>query len=292
MTLAVTLITGGALLVRPDPNIESAGGGAPVEARMGTAFEDMSVGTLTAQSTADTTPPPETARSARRTPPQVMPPAPPPAETARVTPAATPSLQANVVAQEQVERAERPLTPSTALSPTEPQDTISSVAPDTTAPPRSVRPQRRDPEQAEKVAAARPKTTKTRQPAPQETRGNAQRKATRGTATANTREAKARSQGNTRQATAQSGNAAASNYPGKVMRKISRMRRPDVRARGSATIAFRVSSSGGLAGISVARSSGSAALDRAALRMVQAAAPFPRPPAGAGRSFSIRIQGQ
>ena len=45
-----------------------------------------------------------------------------------------------------------------------------------------------------------------------------------------------------------------------------------------------------LAGLSVARSSGSAALDRAALRVVQRAAPFPAPPAGAQRSFSIKIE--
>ena len=60
--------------------------------------------------------------------------------------------------------------------------------------------------------------------------------------------------------------------------------------RGATVVAFRVAGSGGLAGLSVARSSGSAALDRAALRVVQRAAPFPAPPAGAQRSFSIKIE--
>jgi protein TonB len=57
-------------------------------------------------------------------------------------------------------------------------------------------------------------------------------------------------------------------------------------------VAFSVSASGGLAGVSIARSSGSAALDAAALRMVQRAAPFPPPPKGAQRSFSISIKGR
>lgn len=87
-----------------------------------------------------------------------------------------------------------------------------------------------------------------------------------------------------------SGNAAASNYPGQVMRKLSRVSRPRMNARGAAVVAFSIAGSGGLSGVSLARSSGSAALDRAALQVVQRAAPFPAPPPGARRNYSIEIK--
>ena len=60
----------------------------------------------------------------------------------------------------------------------------------------------------------------------------------------------------------------------------------------TATIAFAIASNGGLASVSVARGSGSAALDRAAVSVIRKAAPFPRPPAGARRQYSIKIKGQ
>lgn len=88
------------------------------------------------------------------------------------------------------------------------------------------------------------------------------------------------------------GNAAISNYPGKVMARIRRVPKPRVGYRGTTRVSFRVSPSGGLAGVSVSRGSGSARLDQAALRIIRRAAPFPRPPAGARRSFSISIRGQ
>ncbi|SFH43496.1 protein TonB [Palleronia marisminoris] len=90
----------------------------------------------------------------------------------------------------------------------------------------------------------------------------------------------------------QAGNAAASNYPGQVMSRLSRVPRPSVRAAGSAVISFAVAGSGGLANVGIARSSGSAALDRAAVQLVRRAAPFPAPPPGAQRSFSITIAGR
>ncbi len=88
------------------------------------------------------------------------------------------------------------------------------------------------------------------------------------------------------------GNAAASNYPGKVMRKLSRQRRPKSRARGTVRIAFKIASNGGLANIGVARSSGNSELDQAALNLVRRTAPFPAPPAGAQRSYAIEIKGR
>ena len=59
-----------------------------------------------------------------------------------------------------------------------------------------------------------------------------------------------------------------------------------------AVVAFRVASNGGLTSVSIARSSGSSALDQAALRVDQRSAPFPPPPNGARRSFSVQIKGR
>lgn len=64
------------------------------------------------------------------------------------------------------------------------------------------------------------------------------------------------------------------------------------RARGETgrpAVAFSLSPSGSLAGVSLARSSGHGELDAEAVAMVRRAAPFPRPPAGAPRSFSIAV---
>ncbi|PTW50231.1 energy transducer TonB [Rhodovulum kholense] len=121
-------------------------------------------------------------------------------------------------------------------------------------------------------------------------RGNADRNARAGQA-AGTDRAQAATSGSGG-ATAESGNAAASNYPGLVMRALSRVPKPRIRARGAAVVAFRLGADGSLASASVVRGSSSAALDQAALRIVQRAAPFPPPPPGAQRSFSIRIEGR
>lgn len=84
------------------------------------------------------------------------------------------------------------------------------------------------------------------------------------------------------------GNAAVTNYPGKVRGKISRAvgrisRRDRAGAERDVTVTFTVTASGALGGLSIARSSGSASLDQAALAAVRRAAPFPAIPEGAGR---------
>lgn len=89
------------------------------------------------------------------------------------------------------------------------------------------------------------------------------------------------------------GNAAVSNYPGKVRNKINRAKRRVAGGeRGSVVVSFVVSASGQASGIRVARSSGVPALDKAALDSVQRAAPFAEIPAAAGRSswaFNVPI---
>ncbi|SMH47103.1 energy transducer TonB family protein [Mesorhizobium australicum] len=81
------------------------------------------------------------------------------------------------------------------------------------------------------------------------------------------------------------GNAAVSNYPGKVVSKLKRAVRsisPGKRrgADRDVHVAFTVTTSGALASVSVTRSSGSSALDNAALQAVRRAAPFPPIPDG------------
>jgi len=121
---------------------------------------------------------------------------------------------------------------------------------------------------------------------------DAGRNAIRGSATA-TQEATARQAGrDTARQTETGGNAAASNYPGVVMARLARVPRPRVDGRGTAVVRFTIAPDGGLAGVSVTRGSGSARLDRAALTVVRRAAPFPRPPSGAQRSFSVTIEGR
>lgn len=83
------------------------------------------------------------------------------------------------------------------------------------------------------------------------------------------------------------GTASAANYPGQVFRKLSQTQRPRLVGRGSAQVAFSVAPNGGLAGLRLARSSGSSAIDAAALRHVRKSAPFPSPPPGAQRSFGF-----
>ncbi|WP_416367854.1 TonB family protein [Tritonibacter mobilis] len=88
------------------------------------------------------------------------------------------------------------------------------------------------------------------------------------------------------------GNAAASNYPGQVMRKISRVRKPRTSVRGVAYVSFVIGSGGQLASVRIRKSSGSTELDQLALQQIRRAAPFPPPPVGARTQYSIAIKGR
>lgn len=85
------------------------------------------------------------------------------------------------------------------------------------------------------------------------------------------------------------GNAAVSNYPGKVAARLQRVARgisrsAQAKARNNAQVAFVVSADGGVAATRLVKSSGSPDLDRAALAIIRRAAPFPPIPPDAGRS--------
>jgi periplasmic protein TonB len=70
-------------------------------------------------------------------------------------------------------------------------------------------------------------------------------------------------------------------YAAHVRARVAANKPPGGGLRGTATVSFGVTTSGGLAYASVARSSGSAALDQLAVAAVRGSAPFPTPPAGA-----------
>lgn len=91
------------------------------------------------------------------------------------------------------------------------------------------------------------------------------------------------------------GNADASRYADSIHRRIDRAKkrgRVGGRQRGEAVVTFVVSSSGGLAGVKLARSSGNEAIDREAVKAVQRAQPFPKIPPEARRknwAFTVSI---
>ncbi|KQI72950.1 hypothetical protein AN191_03280 [Loktanella sp. 5RATIMAR09] len=251
------------LVAQETPQTE--GGGGAAEVRLGSAFADMAAGTLSAmrpESTRSAAPaeiaPVEQIQPERITPTQSLPVM---RDTTFAAPDAVQPRQARIVAE----------------------------AADSLAVARAMRPQAR---RADFTAthpplqAAPPRQRPQASPAP----GNADRNAQAGDASGH-QDAVAQQSGlGGRQQTA--GNAAASNYPGLVMRILSQAGKPRVRARGAAVVSFSIGPHGGLTAVSLARPSGSDALDQAALQLVRGAGPFPTPPSGARRNFSIQIEGR
>ena len=88
-----------------------------------------------------------------------------------------------------------------------------------------------------------------------------------------------------------SGNANISNYKGKVRQKIFRRFNPKTRqVKRDAVVAFTIGRNGSANGVRLARSSGNAKLDRAALSAVKRASPFPFLPSGKSKlAFSVRL---
>ena len=167
--------------------------------------------------------------------------------------------------------------------------TASSVAPQTTtaiaedtAPVTSVRPVAR-PDRAPQQRAA--------QAAPAQPAGNAQADANRGSAQGQQGGQAAASGEAPAQDTA-GGQAAAANYPGQVLRQITRQRRQTAPSRGTVLVSFQIGGAGTLVSVAVARSSGSPALDQMAMDHIQRSAPFPPPPAGAQTAFSFEFVGR
>lgn len=93
------------------------------------------------------------------------------------------------------------------------------------------------------------------------------------------------------------GNAAVSNYPGKVAAKLRRVARnissaAKASAVNNAQVSFVVGAGGDVRSVRLVKSSGSAGLDDAAVSIIRRAAPFPPIPAQAGRehwAFTLPI---
>ena len=289
-----------AVVLLPEPPLATEGAGGVAEVRLGTAFADVSAGTLQARpATAaarpatrtkarQLAPPPEIAKAktpprASSTPPaaRALPAAPSPAAPEPLR-TATPSMAAPPAAP--AAEAPRP----TVVPDAPPQETVVYTDPDSARPRRSLRPRQRSTAfEAEHRAEPRRDARQPARAAPPKA-GGPPKRAGAATGTAG---AKAQSSGRG-QKSPTAGNAAASNYPGQVMRRVAQVGRVRANASGAAVVAFTISSSGRLAALSLAKSSGNADLDRAALRQIRRAVPFPKPPAGAQRSFRITIQGR
>lgn len=311
--VAIHAVLGWALMTRTDVEIEN-GAGAP-EAQIGTSFADMAVGTLEATGAEEAAEPlePKEAETPDTVQPETTEPMQPEAaEPVKAQPAQAEPPEATEPSRDVTEPAGDAVPTVAALAPepvTAPAPPVEEAEPitsgivkdvieaeETPTVSRSLRPRRRSEEfkkkneQVAKKAAPKPKPKKTPQPKKQP-RGNAKQNNKAGAATGSAK-AKAKTSGAGQGSAAASGNAAASNYPGLVMQRLSRVPRPRAGSRGTVVVAFSVSGGGRLAGVSIARSSGSGALDRAAMNMVRRAAPFPAPPPGARRGFSINIKGR
>lgn len=199
-----------------------------------------------------------------------------PAETSRSEPAPIEPVTPQVPMAQAA-----PSTPPEPIAPA-PEVTVQQADAATPRPQRRPEP-RQEPRQQ---PTQQPRAQASAASAPQAA-GNAEHDARRGSAEGSA-SASAAASGDSG-AAAQAGNAAVSNYPGEVMNRIRRTRQQRVSGRGVAIVSFTIANNGGLAAASVQRSSGSAAIDRAALEHIRRSAPFPAPPAGAGRSYSFEF---
>ncbi len=81
-------------------------------------------------------------------------------------------------------------------------------------------------------------------------------------------------------------------YQKAVMKKIRGTKKRASPGKGSAVVGFVIASNGGLSLVKIVKSSGTAALDAAAVDHIQRAAPFAPPPAGAKTKFSFEFVGK
>ncbi len=275
LTLALAAHAGLVLtLVRPEV-AQIEGAGAPVEAALGANFASFATPAV----------PADAAKPAlQAVQPQPLSAQPPATATPAATPAAKPAVPSSAQAV--------PVAAATASKPTiaaaPPPPRIVAHEPEPKAKPQPVATPAPKPKPRANPPIKQPvkKTVrKPAKPAPAPTK--------KGSATGSNQSfAKPSGTASRPAKKKKAGNAAASNYPGRVNRHIARRGRPSVGVPGRAVIRFTLKSNGRLASASVARSSGSAKLDRAALKLVRRAAPFPRPPAGAQRTFTISIKGK
>ncbi len=258
-----------------------AGGGEGAPAALGTSFADFAQGIITPSATEPETPAqaepilpdpaaqPLSPSAARQIAPAMAVPMAPAAETA-VLPMAPAPEAAALHAPEHPPTPPQQMAQAEAMAPNPaPPDLAPALAPETSRKP-APRPERSAPA-----------------PAPQ---GNAPQTATRGSQ--QNSDGQSANAAPTRAQAVAPGNAAASNYPGEVLRRIQRTRQARSPARGQVLVAFSLDDRGALASLTLARSSGHPGLDQTALDHIRRAAPFPPPPNGAQRQFSFEFVGR
>lgn len=319
----------GIVTIFASPSVKIAAGGASVDVKQGSAFADMATGIMTPVSPAEITevPRPEPIQPEQTQPVEATEVT--PEKAARVEPAeatvvepveAQPprdvtSVQSSVVPNDAVAifpgvtavfATPKETVSATVVQPV-PTPKVAAVKPLETAPaPQTLTAQELPPStvlssvrpamRPESLAPPPPKPEPVRrQPEPAATpRGNANQNAAGGSQASTNQQATATVSGSNAQepaASVQANSREVSNYPGLVMRRLSRVRRPRTNSRGSALVSFSIVANGGLGAVSIARSSGDAKLDQLALQFVQRAAPFPAPPSGAQTRYTIEVSG-
>tara|TARA_R110002020_G_scaffold58372_4_gene160058 strand:- start:23005 stop:24021 length:1017 start_codon:yes stop_codon:yes gene_type:complete len=323
MTLSLAVhVAAAAIFIEPEPDIEIAGGAATSELVIGTAFSDSLMAGEPGEVLEAVDPVAET--EAVETPPVEAVPVEIASTDAQSVESAiaTEQLSTEAVTSEQiaaVEPAPTPISEPEALNATPLIEALSAQSQELAAlpPPREIEPvEEPEPEIAlpenvplpvprpeppetatakpkpapQKAAKTEPKKTKADRAAskPARTGDGGKQKATASRSSSGTAAAKR---------TTAAGNAAVSNYPGKIASKLRRSLRYPGEAkrqgiRGDVVVSFVVTGNGGVSSIRIARSSGSPVLDGAAADAVRRAAPFPPIPADAGRSswpFSVPL---
>ena len=200
-----------------------------------------------------------------------------------------------ILAAETAEPMEEAAAPS-AVAPLEPAEKPEEVTrlpePRPEPPARPAEAERTEPQKAAAAGSQKRAEKPVEKPAPAKSQRSS---GSRGNAALDARRGKADGQQNGRNGIASKGgttgvgNAAVSNYPGKIVAKLRRALRYPAQARrqgvhGETRVSFVVAADGSVSSIRMVGSSGSAALDEAALDAVRRAAPFPPIPEAAGRS--------
>lgn len=164
------------------------------------------------------------------------------------------------------------------------------LAPRAEATPPETRPKPRPKPEPEPRAEAAPAKTAPAKAVPQ---GSGAREARRGVETGAAQGSAAVAQGRAGSAAAApAGASSPERYAAAVIRKIRATPQRAAGGRGRAVVGFEIGASGAIATLRIVKSSGSAALDAAALDHIRRAAPFPPPPAQPARySFEFVARG-
>lgn len=233
-----------------------------------------------------------------------------PAPVEEITEPETPLLTASAEAQTaETAQAIQPIRPEE----TEPEKTeVEQIEPEVTEP-EQIEPEVTEPEKTEAVEpikqasltpteveelpevptpAPRPKIERDapkteHKPRQTQTRAKPQPAGNSGASQADARASRQASASSGSSRSTSAGNAAVSNYPGKVTSRLRRAIRTPRNARGATgnvVVSFTVSGSGSVSNVKVVQSSGNSALDQAAIETVHRAAPFPKIPSEANRS--------